>query len=111
MNRPIQVCLCGGGSLAHALTAVLGAQPGVKVNLLTRRPAEWHKMVTAAVGTEYAILGRISSISNRPADVVPFADLVILTVPAFARTEVLRALQSFIQESSWVGSIPGHGGF
>ena len=42
-----QVTICGGGNLAHFSAAIIGANPAFRVNVLTRKPSEWKKTVTA----------------------------------------------------------------
>jgi opine dehydrogenase len=104
------VCLCGGGSLTHAVAAVLGAA-GVNVRVLTRRPALWNETITLLYRDDIALLGPVGRISDRAADVVPGCDAVILTVPFFARPATLRAVKPFLPAHAWVGTFPGTGGF
>jgi hypothetical protein len=53
----------------------------------------------------------VDRVGSDPADLVPDADYVILTVPAFARTEVLQRIAPHLSPRTWVGSFPGVGGF
>lgn len=111
MNKPLSICICGGGHLAHALVSTLGAHPAVDVRLLTRRPADWSKTVEAHCLDDYLLLGRARVISSDPSEVIPGADVVLLAVPAFARTDVLKKIYPQINRDALVGSIPGTAGF
>jgi opine dehydrogenase len=111
LRNRIAICVCGGGNLGHALSAVLGANSRVEVRLLTRRPGLWCREVRLIYRGEAELLGRITRASDRASDVIPGAHVVLLTVPSFARQQVLRVILPFLERSAWVGSLPGAGGF
>lgn len=107
MNRPIAVC--GGGSLAHALAAVLGAGDRC-VRVLTRNPSSWRRRIRVTY-QDCILIGNLERVSNDPADVLPGCGLVFVEVPAFAHADVLGRIQPFIDSDTWIGALPGAGGF
>lgn len=111
MTGPVKFCICGGGNLAHALVAVLGSLPYTEVSLLTRSPARWGSRVRLLYQDELELFGRLTCVSSDPSEVIPDANVIILSLPSFARRSVLRGIYPFIKETAWVGSIPGWGGF
>jgi opine dehydrogenase len=104
------IAVCGGGSLAHVLTAVAGAEPSRTVRVLTRRPDEWSSEVHAEYG-DLELIGRVDHASSDPAEVIPGADAVLIAVPFNAREEVLWRIAPYMSPESWIGSFPGFGGF
>ena len=42
----MNICICGGGNLAHAITGNIGFQDeNYKVNVLTRQPVRWNNKI------------------------------------------------------------------
>ena len=110
IRRPLSVCVCGGGNLAHVLAGVMGSNPAVDVRVLTRRPADWASVVKV-YWEENVTVGRISAVSANAAEVVPGSDVVLLALPAFARRPLLEQVRPHAAPSSWIGSMPGAEGF
>ncbi|KVD59532.1 hypothetical protein WI86_32390 [Burkholderia ubonensis] len=73
--------MCGGGSLAHALVAVLGARASNQVRLLTRQPARWSRRIRLIYLDKAELHGTVHAVSDAPCDVIAGADLVILAIP------------------------------
>lgn len=105
--RPIAVC--GGGHLAHAIAAVAGAA-GRPVRVLTRNPAAWRRELRLTFD-DLLLIGALDRVSDDPAAIVPGAEVVLVEVPAFGQAEVLARIAPFLDEESWVGALPGQGGF
>ena len=89
LDGHMQVCICGGGHLAHALAAVLGARDNLRVFVLTRRPAQWRSEIVAIYRGSGA---------------------VIFTVPAFAHEDIVVRIEPFLTPETWLGAMSG-GGF
>lgn len=104
------IAICGGGSLAHVLAAVAGARPSRTVRVLTRRPDDWSSEVHAEYG-DLELIGRVAEASSDPAKVIPGCDAILIAVPSDAREDVLRRIAPYVSPSTWVGSLPGFGGF
>lgn len=111
MGTQLRFCVCGGGSLAHAVAAVLGSNEDVRVNVLTRQPERWGHTVRVLYKDELELSGQVDAVSSYASEVIPDADIIIIAVPSYAREEVLGKIKPFVRESAWVGSFPGFGGF
>lgn len=104
-------CICGGGSLAHAVTAVLSASPLNKVHVLSRNPGQWSGTLSLNYRDEVNIIGRIERVSDNPAEVIPGADIIFIAVPHAYREEVLLSISPYVSPHAWVGALPGFAGF
>jgi hypothetical protein len=108
MTDRLRVGVCGGGHLAHACAAVLGVT--CRVSVLTRHPAPWQPSITA-VYRDLVLTGQIDRVSSDPADVAADADVLLVTVPANAHRDVLTRIAPWLRPGTWVGALPGGGGF
>jgi hypothetical protein len=109
MSRDLEVVICGGGHVAHALAAVIGASPYASVRIVTRRPEIWHSSVQA-VHNELVVIGHPAEVTANPA-VVAGANLVFIAAPAYAHCAILSAIGPFISPHTWVGALPAPGFF
>jgi hypothetical protein len=107
----MRISICGGGSLSHAVAAVLGARSDVEVRVLTRQPRRWSGNLRAIYLDIAEITGRVSLASSDPQTAVAGADIVILCVPSCARERILTAIAPFVDKHTRVGCFPGFGGF
>jgi opine dehydrogenase len=103
------VCVCGGGSLAHALAAVFGADPQNEVRVLTRQPRRWGSVVRAIYLDRAEIVGRIAIASDKP-EIVEGSDVVVLAVPQVGIDSTLRVIRPHVTKKMWLGAMPGYGG-
>jgi hypothetical protein len=113
----MNITIAGGGSTAHALIPFL-AGAGHTVRLLTRRPSDWARLVavqhrTVSGDILQTYVGHLTLASNRPEDVVPGADIVILCMPVSHYWATLNSIAPHIRdpENTYVGTIYGQGGF
>lgn len=111
MESKLTFCICGGGSLAHATSGVLGSNNAIFVNVLTRQPRRWQSHIIVEHLEDSFLVGKLNRVSDNPADVIAGADVVIMSVPTYARAEVLKKIRPYLKEDAWVGSFPGFGGF
>ena len=102
------ICICGGGNEAHALAAFL-SNGGNKVSVLTRNPEKWNDKLIAYF-KDKTIEGDIY-VSDNPVEVIPQASLILLSAPAYAYEDILKKISEHVNPMSYVGSIPGTGGF
>lgn len=106
------ICIVGGGSIAHALVAYLSSRSELSVRVLTRNPGKWKSRIVAyEKDSGQQIVGHPHIISDQPITTVADADLVLIALPAYARAERIAAITPFLREGILVGSIPGTGGF
>lgn len=107
--KPERICLVGGGSLTHVIAGWLSRQ-GMSVNILTRRPDAWAKSLTISTPKE-EFTAPLSTVSNNPADVIPEADVVLLTVPGTANAGELRTIKPYLRPDTLVGGVFCSSGF
>lgn len=103
-----RVVIIGGGSIAHALAAVLGARRDVDAVVVTRRPDAWSNCIVAYNGSS-AIVGGIAPTDDVGA--VRGSDLVLVAAPAFAHRDILSRLKQHLDPATWIGALPAVGGF
>ena len=107
----MQICICGGGSLAHVCSGVLASDADNKVSLLTRRPTEWHDSIEVFDPKGKTYTGHFEHISAQPSEVIPNADIVLLCLPGYAIAEVLQQIKPYLSPKTYVGSIVCSTGF
>lgn len=107
----MQICICGGGSLAHVCAGVLSSDTNNSVSILTRRPSEWHDSIEVFDPNGRTFTGRLAQISASPAEVVAGAELVLLCLPGYAIAEVLQQIKPYLSAQTYVGSIVCSTGF
>lgn len=98
------ITIVGAGNGGHVLAGLAGANPGVSVRMLTRRP-ELFKSLTMEVnrpgiGGGPSIVGKIDRVGSEPADIVPGSDIVIWCGPVVATKAVFESLAPYVQPTS-----------
>ena len=106
-----KVCICGGGNLATVCAGFLAAQETVAVSLLTRKPQAWASEVEVIDPDGRCFRSQLQRISDRPEDVVPQADLVLLCLPGFGIEPTLMAIKPYLSSTTAVGSVVSSTGF
>lgn len=118
-NSELNVLICGGGKTGH-LNAVLFKQlPGVKVTMLTNNPSVIDRQhsddrtIEALLPDGGKLQAQLDGISDDPHIVAADADVVIVTVPAHVRQDILTSLKPALPRSKpvYIGAIPGFCGF
>ncbi len=105
------ICIVGGGNLAHVCAGFLGAQEGVKIRIMTRRPEKWSGVVEVVDAMDkrfYVIPERITS---TPQEAVMGADIVLFCLPGFAIREMLERIKPYVTSSMLVGTVVSSTGF
>jgi len=112
-NSPLQVCLLAASNGSHYNAAVIGSNPNVKVNLLTRRPEIFSTKVVKGVyeADKSVIEGKLNIVSSNPSDVCKGTKVYIVSSPVNVQEELLRSIKPFVEPGSIIGSVYGQGGF
>jgi predicted dinucleotide-binding enzyme len=117
-SRWESVTICGGGNAAHALAVVASQNFGGVIDWLVSagEKAELLRQGLASGGVRStgvitASADRVRTISADPAEVIPNADVVIIAVPAFAHSAVVRRIKPYVSETTAIGCMPTRGGF
>ena len=120
MNNASNKCnitIVGGGNSTHTLIPLL-SDSGHSVNLLTRKPSEWQKSVKLSYvlqsGEEKScLIGTLNNKSDRPEEVIPSADVILLSLPVSQYRNALSKIAPFVNQAKkiYIGTIYGQGGF
>ncbi len=105
----VNVAIVGGGSLGHVIAGWLSGK-GYNVSILTRRPSEWSGTLTVNT-PDGKIHVSISNISSNPAEVIPDADMILLTVPGYANASELAAIKPYLKDGCFLGAVFCSSGF
>ncbi|MDK1389506.1 NAD/NADP octopine/nopaline dehydrogenase family protein [Sinorhizobium sp. 8-89] len=118
MTAPLPIAICGGGPIGHACAAMLSQRPGVSVSLLSNKASEIRRAmpiegIAVQQMNDDPAHGRPAVISSCAEEVIPSANIVILTVPAHIRGGLLQVIHQFIADDRpvFLGAIPANGGF
>ena len=101
------ITIIGSGNIAHALVTCLNIEITDKIYVLTSQLFDSDIIKTNLQPCK----GKIDLISNEPSEIIPKSDLIILTVPAHVRQNIIERISPFIRLSSIIGSFPGVAGF
>ena len=105
----IRIALVGGGAGNHVLLARLDRSK-FDVSLLTRKPhADWNVHAQFQDGT--IVQGAPKIVSDNPQDVIPHADVILLSCPAHAHQPILQNISQYVRMNSFVGTMFGQGAF
>ena len=107
----MRICICGGGGLGHTCAGVLSNRNGIAVDLLTNRPDKWSHEYKVNLPDRRIITGKLSIISNKPEEVIPQADMVLLCLPAFRVEDEILKIKPYLRKDSIVGAVFGCTGF
>jgi len=118
-----QVCIVGGGNAAHALAALLPSRgfrtvwyapfedEAKRINSQLAR----YKTISATFAPHNTpngeVQGRPLIVSADAQDVIPSSDVLLLPVPSFAYSPLLRQMKDHLRPGTFVGVTPGQGGF
>ena len=117
-RQAMDVCVtvCGGGNAVHVLVGML-ADRVRRLNLYVstgERASRWKSSPGVEVKSrDGAVLysGRPTIVSCSAAEVIPDADLVLLSVPAYSLKKYLTAILPNLRSGGTLVAMPGSGGF
>lgn len=115
----MNVLICGGGNVVHALAAYLSAKPDVTVTILSLFPGEARKLRDAIPGEGircaselgHDILGKPDAVVDKAGDVPKDLEIVFFAIPSFAHELYLKALKPRLKPGVTIGALPGDGSF
>jgi len=105
-----KICICGGGNLGQTLAGVLSSREDIELFVLTRKPEKWKSKIKVIYGNE-KIIGKPEIITDKPSEVIPQSNIIIMTLPSYAKSSVLEKISPYTNKGTWIGSFPGTGGF
>lgn len=105
------ITICGGGSLGHVIAGWLATRNHAIVNILTNRPERWQHEIEIDTPENELLKAKLHIISNKPEDVIPMADVVLLCLPGFLIRSELEKLKQHLSPNTFVGSVFSSTGF
>lgn len=105
------ICICGGGSLGHTISANISQNGDFQVNLLTGHPLAWSNQIDITDCNGEIIKGHIKKISSNPQEVIPDADIVLLCIPGYLIPQTLTTIAPYIKKDTEIGSVVCSNGF
>ncbi|MBR5549060.1 MAG: NAD/NADP octopine/nopaline dehydrogenase family protein [Kiritimatiellae bacterium] len=99
----MNVCVYGGGNIAHSIAAKISqTQP---VTVITRRPTNWTRRLSFEQG-EKTVESRFDVRATEDARAVSAADLIFVALPQFAIEETLDRILPYLNVGSTVAFVP-----
>lgn len=109
-NKLINICVCGGGNLAHAIAGELSHNDkNNKVSILTRKPERWSNVLEVQHDHKFAYNSELVNITNNYT-ILENMDIIILSIPAFARFEFLTKIKKHVPTHAILVTAPSLGG-
>lgn len=113
----LNITVCGGGRTGHLAAILFKQLKGVGVSLLTGNESvvRNHGMsgLKAYLPDGKIISARLDVVSTSAGQALKDADIVIITVPAHARPDLLERIRDYLPDDRkvFVGAMPGFCGF
>ena len=106
----MKICIVGGGNIGTAM-AVEFAHNGHAVNVLTSRPREWSKTLTAVDSEGHALFdGEIELATSDVKTALAGVDYVIVTLPSNVQAAFAESAAPFVDDNMKFVMNPGFGG-
>lgn len=112
MTNSLRVAILGAGNGAHAMAAHLSLM-GYPIRLYNMFAHEIDAMQKAGgVTVEGAVegFGRLEMVTTDPAQVIPWADVLMVVVPAFAHRVLTEAMAPYLRDGQVILLNPGRTG-
>ncbi|MGI8466265.1 NAD/NADP octopine/nopaline dehydrogenase family protein [Pectobacterium punjabense] len=117
--QPLNVVICGAGKTGHLATVLFKQLPDVEVTLLGSHPRllaayqQHGKRLHALLPDGEVLTATPDCVTCDPAEACRDADVVIITVPANFRADILARIVPHLPANKpvYVGAIPGFCGF
>ena len=106
----MNITIVGGGNIGTALCAEF-AHNGHHVSLLTSKPHLFRSELSVVLADSgQTVSGKLERISALPQDVLPSAELIVITLPAFMMKAFADRALEFIRPGTVLVAMPGYGG-
>ena len=106
----MNITIVGGGNIGTALCAEL-AHNGHCVSLMTSKPKQFQTELSVVFAdNDQTVSGRIHRISDLPQDVLPSAEMIIVTLPAFLMKSFADSALPHVRPGAIMIAMPGYGG-
>ena len=106
----MNVTVAGGGNIG-TLLAAHAADKGHRVTVFSSRPESFSDTLSViSPEGKTVVSGKIAGASNDPAGAFSGAELVLVTLPAFAMESLSEKIEPFANEKMFICLVPGTGG-
>lgn len=106
----MNICICGGGNLAHALAGELAHNNSKNnIHILTRKPEKWSNLIEVQHFHKFAYNSKIKYITD-DYNILKNMDIIILAIPTHARYNYLINIKNYIPETAILITAPSLGG-
>jgi len=105
----MNITIIGSGNIAHALISSLKVDQNTKLYMLSSVEKNWQSIT--AIQNDKNKKGYIELVSNDASQVIPKSDIIIFTLPSFAREQVLIQIAPYVADNTLMGAFPGTSGF
>lgn len=112
MTNSLRVAILGAGNGAHAMAAHLSLM-GYPIRLYNKFAHELEAMQAAGgITVEDAVegFGRLEMATTDPAQVIPWADVLLVVVPAFAHRVLAQTMAPYLRDGQVILLNPGRTG-
>lgn len=122
-ENKLKVLICGGGNGAHCLAGLSSSNPDIETRVLTLFADEaerWSKIlqtddltvtIVNSDGSSSEIKSKPTLVTKDPKSATTGADVIFLTVPAFAHEQYFREISPFVGDNTLLVGLPGQAGF
>lgn len=99
------------------MAGILGSKKNIETFVLTRKPGLWKSKIKVLaniddeLSDEVISEGTVSIVTDSPEKVIPFSDLIVISVPANFRSSILKRISPYVPANCWVGAFPSTGCF
>lgn len=120
-DKKLCVVVCGGGNGSHVMAAFAVSRPNTEVRVISLTQDEkWtaamagHTLtvdITHNDGSTGSVSGNPSMVTKDPSVAIPGADIIILSIPAFAHEQYFEAIGPYVEPNTIIVGLPGQAGF
>ncbi|NPV69378.1 MAG: hypothetical protein HPY55_01875 [Firmicutes bacterium] len=118
MGSQTKVVVCGGGNAAHVLVPAIKEAGGTWVAVLATFGDESQRIANGvaqggiiAAYRDHHYRGVPDLVTSSPSEAIPSADVVIVSVPAFAHAQVVESIAPYLKCGAFLGAMPSRSGF
>ncbi len=113
----MNILIVGGGNSTHSLIPLL-SKPNNKISLLSRNPKDWKREIAMQFRNKSdeiiaTLKGTLDKVSDSIEDLVPEADIIILSLPVCQYRKHIDLIAPHINRDKevFIGTIYGQGGY
>ena len=105
----MNITIIGSGNIAHALIASLNINKNDTLYILSSLDEKWKNITAIENGNSKE--GDVELVSNDASKVIPKSNIILFTLPSFARKQVLMQIAPYVSDNTLIGALPGTSGF